>query len=36
MVTFFFQAIDLRDHYYAIEVDPSLSLEEKYPFMVEW
>ena len=36
MHAFLFQAIDLRDKYYAIEVDPGLSLEEKYPFMVEW
>ena len=33
---FVLQAIQLRDTYYAIEVDPSLSLDEKYPFMVEW
>jgi len=33
---FTLQAIQLRDHYYAIEVDSSLTLEQKYPFMVEW
>lgn len=30
------EAVKLRDHYYAIEIDPSLTKEQKYPYMVEW
>ena len=26
----------LRDKFYAIEVDPSLTIEQKIPHMVEW
>uniref|UniRef100_V9KBC4 5'-nucleotidase n=1 Tax=Callorhinchus milii TaxID=7868 RepID=V9KBC4_CALMI len=26
----------IRDKYYPIEIDPALTTEEKYPFMVEW
>ncbi|XP_078544364.1 cytosolic 5'-nucleotidase 3A isoform X2 [Lissotriton helveticus] len=26
----------LRDTYYAIEIDPSLTIAEKYPYIVEW
>ncbi|XP_005929556.1 cytosolic 5'-nucleotidase 3 isoform X1 [Haplochromis burtoni] len=26
----------LKNKYYPIEIDPQLSMEEKYPFMVEW
>uniref|UniRef100_A0A803SSV6 5'-nucleotidase n=1 Tax=Anolis carolinensis TaxID=28377 RepID=A0A803SSV6_ANOCA len=26
----------LKEIYYAIEIDPSLTIEEKYPYMVEW
>ncbi|XP_060761656.1 cytosolic 5'-nucleotidase 3 isoform X1 [Neoarius graeffei] len=26
----------LKDTYYPIEIDPQLTMEEKYPFMVEW
>ncbi|XP_026558008.1 cytosolic 5'-nucleotidase 3A isoform X2 [Pseudonaja textilis] len=26
----------LKEIYYAIEIDPSLTVEEKYPYMVEW
>lgn len=26
----------LKDTYYPIEIDPHLTMEEKYPFMVEW
>ncbi|KAM5272902.1 cytosolic 5'-nucleotidase 3A-like isoform 2-T2 [Ctenodactylus gundi] len=28
--------LQLREQYYAIEIDPELSMEEKYPYMVEW
>ena len=27
---------DLFHHYYAIEIDHTLTQEEKYPYMVEW
>jgi len=30
------QSLALKDHYYAIEVDPNMSMEEKIPHMVEW
>lgn len=30
------KSTELRDYYIAIEIDPHLSREEKYPFMVEW
>ena len=30
------QSLALKDHYYAIEVHPSMSMEEKIPHMVEW
>ena len=26
----------LKEKYYAIEVDPVLTIEEKYPYIVEW
>ncbi|XP_053323611.1 cytosolic 5'-nucleotidase 3A isoform X2 [Spea bombifrons] len=26
----------LKEKYYAIEIDPNLSIKEKYPYMVEW
>ncbi|KAM7122732.1 cytosolic 5'-nucleotidase 3A isoform X1 [Mycteria americana] len=28
--------LQLKETYYAIEIDPSLTIEEKYPYMVEW
>ncbi|NP_001361267.1 cytosolic 5'-nucleotidase 3A isoform 5 [Homo sapiens] len=28
--------LQLKEKYYAIEVDPVLTVEEKYPYMVEW
>ncbi|XP_068940389.1 cytosolic 5'-nucleotidase 3A isoform X3 [Petaurus breviceps papuanus] len=28
--------LQLKEKYYAIEVDPVLTIEEKYPYMVEW
>ncbi|KAJ8354262.1 hypothetical protein SKAU_G00218290, partial [Synaphobranchus kaupii] len=28
--------LQLKDKYYPIEIDPNLTMEEKYPFMVEW
>ncbi|XP_007956437.1 cytosolic 5'-nucleotidase 3A [Orycteropus afer afer] len=28
--------LQLKEKYYAIEVDPILTIEEKYPYMVEW
>ncbi|ELV12394.1 Cytosolic 5'-nucleotidase 3 [Tupaia chinensis] len=28
--------LQLKEKYYAIEVDPALTVEEKYPYMVEW
>lgn len=28
--------LQLRNKYYPIEIDPQLTMEEKYPFMVEW
>lgn len=28
--------LQLKNKYYPIEIDPHLSMEEKYPFMVEW
>ncbi|XP_027719638.1 cytosolic 5'-nucleotidase 3A isoform X1 [Vombatus ursinus] len=28
--------LQLREKYYAIEIDPVLTIEEKYPYMVEW
>ncbi|KAI1885591.1 hypothetical protein AGOR_G00205380 [Albula goreensis] len=28
--------LQLKDKYYPIEIDPHLTMEEKYPFMVEW
>lgn len=28
--------LQLKHKYYPIEIDPHLSMEEKYPFMVEW
>lgn len=28
--------VQLKNQYYPIEIDPQLSMEEKYPFMVEW
>ncbi|XP_069814548.1 cytosolic 5'-nucleotidase 3A isoform X2 [Dendropsophus ebraccatus] len=27
---------ELKEKYYAIEIDPDLTIKEKYPFMVEW
>ncbi|XP_032142734.1 cytosolic 5'-nucleotidase 3A isoform X3 [Sapajus apella] len=30
------QLLQLKEKYYAIEVDPVLTVEEKYPYMVEW
>ena len=30
------QALKLKNHYYAIEVHPSMSIAEKIPHMVEW
>lgn len=33
---FFFQLLQLKEIYYAIEIDPNLTIEEKYPYMVEW
>lgn len=33
---FFSQLFKLKDTYYPIEIDPQLTMEEKYPFMVEW
>ena len=32
----YFQALAIRDKYYPIETDPSMSIEEKTPYMVEW
>lgn len=31
-----FQLLQLKEQYYAIEVDPVLTVEEKFPYMVEW
>lgn len=31
-----FQLLQLKEKYYAIEVDPVLTVEEKFPYMVEW
>ncbi|KAM5203942.1 cytosolic 5'-nucleotidase 3A isoform 1-T1 [Hipposideros larvatus] len=28
--------LQLKEKYYAIEIDPDLTIEEKYPYMVEW
>lgn len=28
--------LKLRNKYYPIEIDPQLTMEEKFPFMVEW
>lgn len=28
--------LQLKNKYYPIEIDPQLSMEEKFPFMVEW
>ncbi|XP_065486401.1 cytosolic 5'-nucleotidase 3A isoform X5 [Caloenas nicobarica] len=28
--------LQLKETYYAIEIDPALTIEEKYPYMVEW
>lgn len=28
--------LQLKEKYYSIEVDPNLTVEQKYPFMVEW
>ncbi|XP_015261221.1 PREDICTED: cytosolic 5'-nucleotidase 3A isoform X2 [Gekko japonicus] len=28
--------LQLKEIYYAIEIDPNLTIEEKYPYMVEW
>ncbi|EMP31553.1 Cytosolic 5'-nucleotidase III [Chelonia mydas] len=28
--------LQLKETYYAIEIDPDLTIEEKYPYMVEW
>ncbi|XP_012576282.1 PREDICTED: cytosolic 5'-nucleotidase 3A isoform X2 [Condylura cristata] len=28
--------LKLKEKYYAIEIDPDLTVEEKYPYMVEW
>ena len=28
--------LQLKNKYYPIEIDPQLTMEEKYPFMVEW
>uniref|UniRef100_A0A8D3DBR9 5'-nucleotidase n=1 Tax=Scophthalmus maximus TaxID=52904 RepID=A0A8D3DBR9_SCOMX len=28
--------LQLKNKYYPIEIDPNLTMEEKYPFMVEW
>ena len=28
--------LQLKKKYYPIEIDPQLTMEEKYPFMVEW
>lgn len=30
------QLYQLKETYYAIEIDPSLTIEEKFPYMVEW
>ncbi|XP_030164065.1 cytosolic 5'-nucleotidase 3A isoform X3 [Lynx canadensis] len=30
------QLMQLKEKYYAIEIDPVLTMEEKYPYMVEW
>ena len=30
------QALKLKNHYYAIEVHPTMSIAEKIPYMVEW
>ncbi|ESO02553.1 hypothetical protein HELRODRAFT_106717 [Helobdella robusta] len=30
------KAEKLKDHYYAIEIDPYLAIKEKIPYMVEW
>ncbi|XP_077347743.1 cytosolic 5'-nucleotidase 3A isoform X1 [Lithobates pipiens] len=27
---------ELKDKYYAIEIDPNLTIKEKYPYMIEW
>ncbi|XP_040209113.1 cytosolic 5'-nucleotidase 3A isoform X1 [Rana temporaria] len=27
---------ELKDKYYAIEIDPDLTIKEKYPYMIEW
>lgn len=32
----YFQLLQLKEKYYAIEVDPVLTIEEKYPYIVEW
>lgn len=28
--------LELKEKYYAIEIDPGLTIEEKFPYMVEW
>lgn len=33
---FSLQLLQLKETYYAIEIDPALTIEEKYPYMVEW
>jgi Pyrimidine 5'-nucleotidase (UMPH-1) len=30
------QALAMEYHYYPIEIDPDMSIEEKIPYMVEW
>ncbi|MGH0128452.1 UNVERIFIED_CONTAM: hypothetical protein FKN15_009241 [Acipenser sinensis] len=30
------QLLQLKDTYYPIEIDPNLTIEEKFPFIVEW
>lgn len=32
----YFQLLQLKEKYYAIEIDPALTVEEKYPHMVDW
>ncbi|XP_053570406.1 cytosolic 5'-nucleotidase 3A isoform X3 [Bombina bombina] len=31
-----FELLQLKEKYYAIEIDPHLTIKEKYPFMIEW
>ena len=36
LTVYLFQTNSLREKYYAIEIDVHLTVEQKYPYMVEW